>query len=82
MVKENDALTKFRKSEMSRDVKISEIQMQQDNEGAQQLFQVIQSLKAKIIKEKQEASKAIDEKYADELTKLQQRYAIYIKLMR
>lgn len=77
-----DILAKVRKEEMGKKTTVSEVQMRQDHDGAQQLFQDIQALKAKIVKEKQEASKRIDEKYAEELTKLQQRYAMCMKLMR
>lgn len=77
-----DILAQVRKDGMKMNTTVSEVEMQQTHEGVQQLFKDLQALKAKIAKEKQEAAKMIDAKYADELTKLQQKYAMCMKLMR
>ena len=77
-----DAITKVRKSEMGRSSTISEVQLRNENETLKLSWNELQLLKQKIIKEKQDSSKLIDERYADELNSLQETYAFWFKITR
>jgi hypothetical protein len=64
------------------DSKTSEADLIQNNVGIRASFEEMNSLRAKIIKEKIEATEAIDLKYRDELRDLEDGYATMLSLSR
>jgi len=58
------------------------IQVQVENESVKDMFDKIQKLKQKINEEKKIVCKEIDDKYADEMAKLQGNYQLYLKLVK
>ena len=78
----SNVLNKVRKSDMARKVTISEVQLSQENPGMNDMWMKIQELKIKIINEKKEAQKAVDDKYDDLMTKLLTDYAFFLKMSR
>jgi len=75
-------LSKLRKSEMSRDSTVSEIQLRQSHAGVKDKWDKLQAVKQEIAIAKQDALNAIDAQYKPLLEAAERQYAVMVKLVR